>query len=255
MNDKLTNLASLTPLLLLIGCSPPSLKLDKVGCFATEVVDVSSATGAAGAGFAADQILGGANTQDWSNAGCISSGSAWSPASESGGAEHMELQFAAPLRVDRVRIYENFGPGTVLKITLTNTLLPEQAPFILAADPDDIGQQQKCSILTFDPDMPDGFDFVRQSYDHLFIEMDTTLVPGFTEIDAVQLVGQLEDDRSAAPASCDFDNDGTADAIDTDFDGDEIEGNADKCPDDPEDIDGIEDEDGCPEEDPPPAEA
>lgn len=180
----------------------PPIEYIDVGCWAVGITDFSSQSLPSSNDFAPVQATGIPDTQDWSNPQCVDSPLAWSPEFENFGQEWIDVLFATELYVDRVRIYENFGPGASDIVTLINT----NDPGIPAAQfqvPSGLqGPGQPCSVLNLDIDNVNGAEFTNDPYDKVALDLDTTLSPGFNEIDAIQLVGQM-DDRDPVPNSCD----------------------------------------------------
>ena len=176
----------------------------EVSCYATGAQ--SSSVGLPGSiDFSEVRALGAPDTQDWNQPYCVDSPFAWSPEWENGGFEYLDLVYDAELLVDRVRIYENLGAGATDVITLANSLgsssdnLEYSVPFELQ------GPDQPCSVLSIDIDDPvTGSEFTALLYDTVMLDIDTALVDGYNEIDAVELVGLFDDNSGPLPASCDY---------------------------------------------------
>ena len=188
--------------LTLAACGPPTPPTAKIGCWTQEVTNFSSE--GSSTDYSAADLLGPADVlPDWSAPYCSDSPLAWSPLTRNGGNETLTVKFERPISVDRVRIFENFGPGVTQLVTLFNTL-DESVPILQFAVPGELqGPGQACGILNVDVDMADGFEFSRDTYDLVTIDFDTTQVTGWNEIDAIQLAGQVSGSFDSAPASCD----------------------------------------------------
>lgn len=175
----------------------------QVGCWAIGVTDFSS-TGIPGSNdFAPTQATGIPDTQDWSNPTCVDSELAWSPEYENAGAEYIDLIYAAGLRVDRVRIFENFGAGASDQVTLINTANGNVPSASILVPTNLQGPGQPCSALVLDIDSENGGEYTVEYYDKVALDLNTALSPGFNEIDAVQLVGLFRTDIGPLPGSCD----------------------------------------------------
>ena len=186
---------------IVVGDRPEANELE-VGCWAIGVTDFSSSGLPGQNDFGAIQATGVPNTQDWNNPICIDSPDAWSPEFENGGLEFIDLLYAVPLRVDRLRIFENFGPGASEQVTLINTESPSTPVATIFVPSNLQGPGQPCSVLALDIDNGNGGEFTFDSYDKIAMDLDTTLSPGYNEIDAVQMVGLLDLDRYSLPPSC-----------------------------------------------------
>ena len=187
----------------LVGCivhgdGPQADELE-VGCWAIGVTNFSSSGLPGQNDFGATQATGTPDTQDWNNPSCIDSPQAWSPEFENGGFEYIDLIYAVPLRVDRLRIFENFGPGASEQATLINTESPNTPVAEIYVPSGLQGPGQPCSVLALDIDSENGGEFTFDSYDKVAMDLDTTLSPGYNEIDAIQMVGLLDLDRYSLP--------------------------------------------------------
>ena len=184
------------------ACGETETPTARVGCWGVEVVDVSSEHPPPTR--AAAEALGAADVVDAANLPiCSDSPLSWAPTAQDTGPESITLRFETQLPVDRVLVFENFGPGAAKLVTLTNSLDTEQESLVFAVPGDQQGPAQPCGApLELDIDRSDGFDFTRAVYDTVRLDMDTTQVAGWNEVDAIQLVGQVEGSASSAPESC-----------------------------------------------------
>ncbi|WP_339731544.1 Ig-like domain-containing protein [uncultured Gimesia sp.] len=114
---------------------------------------------------------------------------AWASLAQDKGAEWIKLEYKTPVEVHAVRIYENFNPGAISKVTGfdkegTEVLVWEGKEPLKKAP--NIFEVQSDSKL------------VSQS---IKVYLDTTRVKGWNEIDAVQLVGSDDSKQWATKAS------------------------------------------------------
>jgi hypothetical protein len=98
---------------------------------------------------------------------------AWCPATENSGAEWLELRYAAPVSTEEIGIHATFNPGAVNRVFggAADGNLRE----IWAGD----GVPQTLQKIPVSP--PAEISVVK-------LELDTSKVPGWNEIDAVALV-------------------------------------------------------------------
>jgi hypothetical protein len=102
---------------------------------------------------------------------------AWTPKTPDGGIEWLELQFAKPVHATTVRVRESYGPGAVIKVELVD----EQGAAHTVWTGSDASKD--LDYLTV--------EFPRTAFktSRVKVTLATNTVPGFNEIDAVQLVG------------------------------------------------------------------
>jgi len=110
---------------------------------------------------------------------------AWASLKPDDGPEWLQVEYARPVAIKEVRIRESFNPGAVKKVT--------------AFGDDD---KEKTLWEGEDPTKQAPTDFVVQPKDHVTakrvkIYLDAARVPGWNEIDAVELVG-MDDTRQWA---------------------------------------------------------
>lgn len=114
---------------------------------------------------------------------------AWASAQPDGGAEWLQTDFEKPVEIAQIRVLENDNPGAVVKITAqlqngTETVLWQGNEPRAAAPADQLFA------------VPPGF--VASS---VRIHLDTAKVPGWNEIDAVELIGRDGSRQWASGAS------------------------------------------------------
>lgn len=119
--------------------------------------------------YAALQATGPANVPQ---AG-VDSALAWCPATEDGGPEWLELRFDPPVVAVEIRIHATFNPGAVVRVRGG----PDAAHMVeLWAGKGGSDTVQAIPIS------------VPAAVGRLKLELDTSIVPGWNEIDAVALV-------------------------------------------------------------------
>jgi len=140
---------------------------------------------------------------------------AWSPGAPDRGEEWLEVHFSTPVHATAIEVYETLNPGTITRI-LVRDLDFQLREVWSGSDP-----HTTCPAtlrIDFEP-LPFPTNRVR-------VELNTSLVPGYNQIDAVKLIGTPVqnfvpilrpvwpfDDSGAAwdRSSVDFDNDGWPD--------------------------------------------
>ncbi len=103
---------------------------------------------------------------------------AWASQSSDGGAEWLKVKFANPVEVGEINIHESFNPGAVSKVSV---ILPDGAQKVIWEGI----ESPETGLIERALKVPPG---VRS--DQVLIEMDTARVPGWNEIDAVEIVGR-----------------------------------------------------------------
>ena len=104
---------------------------------------------------------------------------AWCSKKADGGEEWLELRYQAPVRPARVRIYETFNPGAVVKIEAQD---PESNWQVLWEGKDPTTEAP--GILDIQVESP------AYATRYLRVTLDTKEIKGRNEIDAVQLIGE-----------------------------------------------------------------
>jgi hypothetical protein len=110
----------------------------------------------------------------------IDSALAWCPAAEDDGTEWLELRYDPPVVAAQIRIHANFNPGAVLRVL--GALGEAQMTELWA------GGGTQDALQTFPIASP-------VELDRLKLELDTSQVAGWNEIDAVALI-----DAQGAPS-------------------------------------------------------
>jgi hypothetical protein len=119
---------------------------------------------------------------------------AWCPREKDGGAEWLELEYRPALPARQVRIHETFNPGAVTRVILT-----DESNAVLAEVPVPVQSRTGASFLDL------SFPLTSRPVFTVRIELDTRRIPGWNQIDAVELVGPyVRGWAAAARASSSF---------------------------------------------------
>lgn len=103
---------------------------------------------------------------------------AWAPATQDGGSEWLLTEFSKPVEVAQIIVSENCGPGAITRITAINDSGAEVPLWQ--------GEAPKVAAPSNTPFAAAANVTARR----VKIYLDTAKVPGWNEIDAVQLVGR-----------------------------------------------------------------
>jgi hypothetical protein len=123
--------------------------------------------------FSAGQVIGPPDVEKYSD-----DAKAWAPKTEDGGIEWLDLKFANAVHAREVRIRESDGSGAVVKVELFDTTGASHVVW-MGSDPT---TELNYLILKFTPT-----DYLT---DRVKVTLATNVIPGWNEIDAVQLVGK-----------------------------------------------------------------
>jgi len=99
---------------------------------------------------------------------------AWRPAREDAGAEWLELHYSEAVPASEIRIYASFNPGAVVRVLGASSDGGELKELWSGESPKSPQQS-----IALNPPVP---------LSRLRVELDTSKVPGWNEIDAVALV-------------------------------------------------------------------
>jgi len=149
------------------------IKNDPNGQWAISVTASSTYNDAQGtASYSANQVTGPPNVDKYSDAT-----TAWAPKTQDAGIEWLDLKYPKPVHATAVRIRESYGSGAVIKVELFD----EQG----AAHTAWAGNDPTTELNYLMVNIP------KTSYKtgRVKITLATNVVPGWNEIDAVQLVG------------------------------------------------------------------
>ena len=151
-----------------------AIKNDPDGQWAVSVTASSSYQDAQGtADWSANQATGVPNVETFGD-----NGKAWAPKSENAGIEWLDLKFPKPVHATEIRVRESCGSGAVIKLEVFD-------------------EQGAAHTAWAGNDPTTGLNYLivklaRTEYktDHVKVTLATNVVPGWNEIDAVQLVGK-----------------------------------------------------------------
>lgn len=103
---------------------------------------------------------------------------AWASQSQDGGKEWLKVKYAKPVEIREINIHETYNPGAISKVS---AMMPDGSESVIwegTMNPEE-------GIIERAVPVPPG---IRS--DQIRIELDTARVPGWNEIDAVELVGR-----------------------------------------------------------------
>ncbi|HVR09356.1 MAG TPA: hypothetical protein VMW75_15000 [Thermoanaerobaculia bacterium] len=150
------------------------IRHDPDGQWAADATASSSYSDATGdAAWSPKQATGEPNVDKYAD-----DGHAWAPKTQDGGIEWLDLKYARPVHASEVRVRESMGSGAVIKVELFDGAGAAHTIW-QGADPT---TQLNYLILKFKP--------TEYKVDRVKVTLATNLVPGWNEIDAVQLVGK-----------------------------------------------------------------
>jgi hypothetical protein len=150
------------------------IKRDPDGQWASEATASSSYNDAQGdAGWSAKQATGAPDVDKYSD-----DAHAWAPKTQDGGIEWLELKFLKPVHAAEVRVRESMGSGAVIKVELYDEAGVAHTLW-QGVDPT---KELNYLILKFKP--------TEYRANRVRVTLATNVIPGWNEIDAVQLVGK-----------------------------------------------------------------
>jgi hypothetical protein len=149
------------------------IKNDPNGQWAIQATASSTYNDAQGtAGYSANQATGAPNVDKYAD-----DGAAWTSKTADGGIEWLDLKYPKPVHATEVRVRESCGSGAVIKVEIFD----EQGGSHIVWQGNDPTKDLNYLIATF-PKTTFKADRVK-------VTLATNVVPGWNEIDAVQLVG------------------------------------------------------------------
>lgn len=149
------------------------IKNDPKGQWAIQATASSTYNDAQGtAGWSANQATGVPNVEKYTD-----DGRAWAPKTPDGGIEWLDLKYPRPVYGEEVRVRESCGSGAVIKIEVFD----EQGTAHTVWAGNDPTTELNYLIAKF-PKTTFKTDRVK-------VTLATNVIPGWNEIDAVQLVG------------------------------------------------------------------
>jgi hypothetical protein len=149
------------------------IKRDPSGQWANQAAASSTYNDAQGtASYSANQATGAPNVDKYAD-----DGAAWAPKTADGGIEWLDLKYPKPVHATEVRVRESCGSGAVIKVELYD----EQGGTHTVWQGNDPTLELNYLMVKF-PKTTFRTDRVK-------VTLATNVVPGWNEIDAVQLVG------------------------------------------------------------------
>lgn len=150
------------------------IKNDPKGQWAIEATASSTYGDAQGtAGYSANQVVGPPNVDRYGD-----NGASWVPKTEDAGIEWIDVKFPKPVHATEVRIRESFGPGAIIKVELFD----EQGAGHAVWAGNDPTKDLNYLIVKFPK--------TTYKTSRAKVSLATNVVPGWNEIDAIQLVGE-----------------------------------------------------------------
>ncbi|MFO0688635.1 MAG: hypothetical protein U0900_08000 [Myxococcota bacterium] len=126
--------------------------------------------------YSAWQATGAPNVERYSD-----DGNSWASKDADKGIEWLEVGFAKPVHAEAIRIRQSYAPGAIIKIELVDEAGAKQAVFDGLDTPPATG-----AITWFER----SFEKTSAPVAKARITLATNAVPGWNEVDAVQLVGE-----------------------------------------------------------------
>jgi hypothetical protein len=149
------------------------IKNDPKGQWAVQAKASSAYNDAQGtSGWSANQATGAPNVDKYAD-----DGNAWTSKTPDGGIEWLDLKYPKPVHAEEVRVRESFGSGAVIKVEIFDE---QGAPHTVWAGNDPTTDLNYLLVK---------FPKTTFTTDRVKITLATNVVPGWNEIDAVQLIG------------------------------------------------------------------
>jgi hypothetical protein len=149
------------------------IKNDPNGQWAIQATASSTYNDAQGtSGWSANQATGAPNVDKYGD-----DGKAWTSKTPDGGIEWLDLKYPKPVHAEEVRVRESFGSGAVIKVEIFDE---QGAPHRVWAGNDPTTDLNYLMVK---------FPKTAFTTDRVKITLATNVVPGWNEIDAVQLIG------------------------------------------------------------------
>jgi pyruvate/2-oxoglutarate dehydrogenase complex dihydrolipoamide acyltransferase (E2) component len=150
------------------------IKTDPDGQWAVEAKASSSYNDAQGeAAWSAKQATGAPDVDKYGD-----DGHAWAPKTPDAGIEWLDLKYAKPVHAAEVRVRESCGSGAVIKVELFD----EGGAAHTIWQGDDPTKDLNYLTLQFKP--------TDYKVNRVKVTLATNVIPGWNEVDAVQLVGK-----------------------------------------------------------------
>lgn len=149
------------------------IKNDPKGQWAVQAKASSTYNDAQGtAPWSVNQATGAPNVDKYAD-----DGNAWTSKTPDGGIEWLDLKYPKPVHAEEVRVRESFGSGAVIKVEIFDE---QGTPHTVWAGNDPTTDLNYLLVK---------FPKTTFTTDRVKITLATNVVPGWNEIDAVQLIG------------------------------------------------------------------
>jgi hypothetical protein len=149
------------------------IKHDAKGQWAIQATASSTYGDAQGtAAWSANQATGAPNVDKYAD-----DGNAWTSKTPDGGIEWLDLKYPKPVHAEEVRVRESLGSGAVIKVEIFDE---QGAPHTVWAGNDPTTDLNYLMVK---------FPKTTFKTDRVKVTLATNVVPGWNEIDAVQLIG------------------------------------------------------------------
>jgi hypothetical protein len=102
---------------------------------------------------------------------------AWASQSPDGGKEWLQMKYAKSVEIGEINIHETYNPGAISKVS---AIMPDGSERVIWEGT----MNPESGVIERAVKVPPG---IRS--DQIRVELDTARVPGWNEIDAVELVG------------------------------------------------------------------
>ena len=165
--------------------------------YGANVISFSSEFAASPANFSASRTIGAPNA----GYDCNTDGQAWASAAADNQREYLELGYAYPAYINRVRIYQNENPGAIDTVYLRNANTGTWVQIYSAT-----AAAKPCpqNLLL-------EINFTKTTYpvDAVRIALNSPLVPDWNEIDAIGINSELPPNAKRSAQSGNFNNTAT----------------------------------------------
>lgn len=111
----------------------------------------------------------------------------WATMAANGGIEWIELEFASPVPVAKIIVHQNDNPGAIIRIEAHDT----DTPTVLWSGESARGAAPLAEVFVAE---------AKATTQTIRVVLDTRIVPGWNEIDAVELIGRDGSRQWAASA-------------------------------------------------------
>ena len=149
------------------------MKKQKLICYSIIAASIQALSAAPARQWGPEQAIGAPDTKTAEDLP-----TAWASMSPDAGPEWLQVEFANPVDIEEVRIRESFNPGAIVKVEAISaddrrTVIWEGTPQVTSAPSDKLVKPGSAVVSN-----------------KIKIHLDTKRVPGWNEIDAVELLGK-----------------------------------------------------------------